>query len=95
MENQLTIIKGIIHHGITLDMDSPDLLIRIRGHFDKMREYSTQLYHHRAFLVISLGQPVAKITIENGVLSFDFAVDVHVFPVIMATLKYLYNLRWN
>ena len=95
MDNHLTIIKGIINHGITLDMNSPNLLEQIQDHFEKSEKYTTEMFDHGAFLVLSFRHPVAKITIENDHLSFEFGVDHHVYPVIIKTLKYLYNLRWN
>lgn len=95
MDHHLTIIKGIIHHGIELDIVSPDLIEQLKKHFNNSDKYTAEDYHYQAFLVLFSGQSVAKIKIVDNHLSFEFAYDIHVYPVIMETLQYLYNLRWN
>ena len=95
MDREFNLIRRIIENGIWLDISTKNLLSRIRSHFDKSNEFQTRDFHFQAFLIYRGVKPAAKITIENNLLTFDFAVEDQVFPVIMETLKFLNKMRWN
>jgi hypothetical protein len=91
----IELLQKIITHGIELEIYSPDLLEQLKKHFNQGDKYTTEEYHYQSFLVLFSGQAVAKININKNHLWFEFAEQLHIYPVIMETLQYLYNMRWN
>lgn len=91
----IELLQQIIRNGIELEIYSPDLLKRLENHYNGSDAYTAENYHCKAFLVLFQGLSVAKIHIENKLLSFEFADKDHIYPVIMETLQYLYDMRWN